>query len=284
VQRAIGYSLFLFACGSPQTAPAARASSPPPRTREACFEPAPPPAASEGTAAPAPQPEASGSPFAAVDARLERDCFLAEELGDQYDPALLGDQDSTFPKRARERLLETDDAEQNAVPAAWRALDALTMGRFARVAAMLGKEGLCLRAAKGAECIQLSAAEVTRCGTDKKKRDFPIDTGDDAPQLFTCGEAIRKIFLRHDMRRPSGVRTNCFPPPGRGNNADPILIRPASAFVEFHVATEPWQSLWFVFDESAETPGSDRCDGRDDCDDRGRRLYLVELVAEYWGI
>jgi hypothetical protein len=199
-------------------------------------------------------------------------------------PALAGENAPDWPKRARERLLENDRAEEIAAPLAWRALDALASGRFERLSAMVGKEGLCLRAAKGAECIQLSSEEVSRCGRDPKKRDWPVDSGDDGPHIFTCGQAIRTIFLSHDMRRPTGVTTNCFPEPGRGNNALPILLRPASAYVEFHVAREPWQSLWFVFDESNETPGSDPCDGRDDCDDRAARLYLVELIAEYWGI
>jgi hypothetical protein len=284
VRRSFACFPLLLACGSPQAVPAARPPTPPSHSPEACFEPAAPNASTEAPTSPAPPPETNGSPFAAVDAKLERDCFLAEELASPYNPAILGDAAPTFAKLARERLLETDEAEQLAVPAAWRALDALAAGRFAAVAAMLGKEGLCLRAAKGAGCIQLSAAEVSRCGADTKKVDYPIDTGQDGPQLFTCSEAIRKIFLKRDMRRPSGIRTNCFPPPGRGNNSGTILLRPASAFVEFHVASEPWQSLWFVFDESPETPHSDQCDSRDDCDARGQRLYLVELVAEYWGI
>lgn len=69
--------------------------------------------------------------------------------------------------------------------------------------------------------------------------------------------------------------------------SSPVILRPASAFVEFYAEQterEPWLSLWLVFDVSPETSASDRCSGNAACDDRLRRLYLVELQAEYWGI
>jgi hypothetical protein len=233
-----------------------------------------------------PHARADATPQEDAESSFSGRCSLAEELGNELGPARES-APGVWAARVRERLLPASRVAPLVERAAWRAIDALASARFDDLASLVGGEGLCLRAAKGAACVQLDATQLRRCANDPEKRTFPIDSGEDGPHRLTCSEAMKGVFSRRDLRRPTTITYNCFPPAGRGNNSAPVVQRPASAFVEFHAAQterEPWLSLWLVFDVSAETPGSDRCSGDAVCDDRLRRLYLVELQAEYWGI
>jgi hypothetical protein len=245
-----------------------------------------PESSSSATAPPAPsRADDPGAPRCALQGDL---ASFMQAYGSDQDDGGAGDA-GAWETRVRSRLLDGDRAEELVGPAAWRALDALATHRYDALASMLGSEGLCLRAAKGAQCVRLTIEQVRRCATLPTKWDVPLDSGKEGPFFMTCSQAMAAVFFSPDLRRPTAITYNCFPG-GRGNNASPIVLRPAKAFVEFFVQPRnmPSHSLWFVFDAAATTASRDAsasaCSELQPCDDDGRRLYLVELIAEYWGI
>jgi hypothetical protein len=208
-------------------------------------------------------------------------CF--GELDVENDAYAESERGADWGDRVRRSLLSRENAESVAGPLAWRAVEALMARRFDQLSTLIGPDGLCLRAAKGASCVKLDARAVARCSSSPEKHDFPVDSGDDNPPPRTCAQAMTHVFLRRDFRHPTSIHVNCFPEPGRGNNAHTVVQRPAALFVNFHAEQSPWQSLWLIFDGGGER-APDFCARSAACDNDGRRLYLVEIMAEYWGI
>jgi hypothetical protein len=275
--RALLATLALSACAPKSSIPTAAPTAAPCR---ASALPAAPTRSNGPTQSPPAPPELTTAPEPPRSPITTDACFaeLVAE-GAHVD----GEEDSEWETTVRRRLLPQEEAESVAGSLAWSAVEALMARRFERVAALVGPEGLCLRAAKGADCVQLDARAVARCGRSRERSVFPIDSGDDAPAWKTCAQAMDQVFLTRDFRHPSSIHVNCFPHPGRGNNGTSVVQRPAALFVDFHVEEEPWQSLWLVFDRAANGD-PDLCAKSSACDNAGRRLYLVEIMAEYWGI
>jgi hypothetical protein len=135
--------------------------------------------------------------------------------------------------------------------------------------------GVCLAASKGSDCRWRSRDEVARCGRDRRRERWSVDTGADEPPLATCAEAVNEIFLAHRGLAAATPRYNCFV--RRADNNASSIIRPhlgATVYVELF-ADDPelpgegfgWRSLWLLLGPDA--------DGKP---------QLVGLVSHYWGI
>jgi hypothetical protein len=194
------------------------------------------------------------------------------ELGFQYGGPHSLDRDA-WEQEIRRNLLSTEAAKRSVGPTAERAIELIAERRFPELAAMVDpRRGVCLRAAKGASCRQMSARELAACGSSRKKEEWSTDTGADSGPKLSCRQAFAQIFFTRDFRKPDEVLYNCFPYPGRGNNSASLIGAPShQAYVDFHAeeVDQPylsWRSLWLVFDVA---PG---------------KVWLTEITAEYWGI
>ncbi|HEY3801026.1 MAG TPA: hypothetical protein VGL61_00410 [Kofleriaceae bacterium] len=157
-----------------------------------------------------------------------------------------------------------DDAKQLAhgVTAALKARD------YAALAKLVGHDGLCLRAAKGAACRWMSAKELAGCGHGRRE-DWAVDTGADTLPRLDCADAFAKVFYNRDFAKAT-PKVNCFPEPGRGNNSASILTDEVKTVMYVELYDEDdrgmWGALWLHL-------------AYDDVD-----LKLVGLTSEYWGI
>jgi hypothetical protein len=149
-------------------------------------------------------------------------------------------------------------------------VEALRQEKYAELAAHVAARGLCLMAAKGAECRWFRREEVARCGAGGRRDEWPVDNGQSHGPHLTCGEAMRNVF-RVDFARATRSY-NCFPPPGRGNNSASVInpeLR-TDAYVELYQPEREgyndWRALWLYlrFEGSA--------------------WVLEGLMSEYWGI
>jgi hypothetical protein len=161
------------------------------------------------------------------------------------------------------RLLQPDVAERALTGVSQEILSAIAHKRYDKLAAFAGPDGICMRAAKGAECKMLGAKALAGCSASRVRAEWSVGTGADEAPKYSCGEAFRKIFYTRDFLHAS-ARFNCFAEPGRGNNAAPVVISgPHFGYVEAYSQTEEGtRSLWLVFDGKPEAP------------------ELVEMIAE----
>lgn len=138
---------------------------------------------------------------------------------------------------------------------------------FGRLADMIGPSGLCVRGAKGADCVPLSRSEVEACTSSIETRFWGRDSGADLDPI-TCHEVL--TGFRAASFASATLSFNHFPLPCRGNNCSGVIIQPAGrVYAEFNIPEGEdtnSRSLWFVFD------GSPGC------------LVLTEVMSEYWGI
>jgi hypothetical protein len=169
--------------------------------------------------------------------------------------------------QAGARLLEPYVAPRALTGVSQEILSALAHRRYEKLAAFAASDGICMRAAKGAECKMLGAKALAGCSASRIRSEWAVDTGGSVLPKYTCSEAFQKVFYSRDYLH-APARFNCFPEPGRGNNAAPIILSgPHLGYVELHVDTDAGpRSLWLVFDGKPEAP------------------ELVEMIAEYWGI
>ncbi|HET9958079.1 MAG TPA: hypothetical protein VFQ61_26465 [Polyangiaceae bacterium] len=214
------------------------------------------------------------APNAGAPAPLESDeCHLNEELD-----ALFGARENAAELEAtfRARLLPTNEAARRGRPLAHRVVTLIEGRRFRELASLINPErGLCLRAAKGAECRTLSRAELIECGSSPTQERWAVDTAADERPLLTCSRAFERIFFVRGFRSPDAVTFNCFPPLGRANNGSTILQQPASVYVELRLNEREnssggdegrFRALWLVFDGPPDA------------------LEWVEITAEYPGM
>jgi hypothetical protein len=272
----VGVAVVLAACGPKSTARAIAPTAEPCRGADApkvtaAGRDGPAKAAPEPSAPPLPHKSPGGADPCVAELDVETDAYADSE------------RNAEWVGKVRQSFLPPEQAESVAGPLAWRTVEALMARRFDQVATLVGPDGLCLRAAKGASCLELDARAIARCARSREKYDFPVDSGEDNPAPKTCAEAMDRVFLTRDFRHPTSIKVNCFPQPGRGNNAHSVVQRPAALFVDFHAEQTPWQSLWLIFDGKGEQD-PEFCSSSAACDNAGRRLYLVEIMAEYWGI
>jgi hypothetical protein len=197
-------------------------------------------------------------------------CHWASELGAAFDALHPDTSREAWIASARAHLLPRDVAERSLTGIAQAVVSALAYKRYSKLAAFVGPKGLCLRAAKGAPCETLTAAEIAACGLPgSRKRAWPVDDGADAAPQLTCAGALSKVFYARDFLRKAQVQYNCFPAPGRGNNGGPVISSPpALGYVDLHDPGDgesqgSWRSLWLVFDGDPAAP------------------ELVEMMAEY---
>jgi hypothetical protein len=105
---------------------------------------------------------------------------------------------------------------------------------------------------------------LAACSASGIRTPWAVDDGHSDNPQYTCSEAFRKIFYARDFLHAK-AQFNCFPEPGRGNNASPIVLSgPRIGYVEFHTEGEGgFRSLWLVFDGAPNAP------------------ELVEMISEY---
>jgi hypothetical protein len=165
-------------------------------------------------------------------------------------------------------LAVTDTVADDAKQLAGRVTAALKARDYAALAKLVGKNGVCLRASKGAGCRWMSTKELARCDHGRRE-EWAVDTGADSLPRFDCADAFAKIFYNRDYAK-AAPKVNCFPEPGRGNNTTSILTDEVGtvAYVELYDEDDRgiWGALWLHL-------------AYDDVD-----LKLVGLTSEYWGI
>jgi hypothetical protein len=195
-------------------------------------------------------------------------CHVAPALAQAFAELGQGQSEAAWTANARAKLLSQEDAERAFTGITQEILSALAHRRYDKLAAFAAKDGVCLRAAKGAACQTLSPRMLAGCAASGVRTEWAVDSGRDEPARYTCGEAFRHIFYARDFLHVGKPRFNCFPAGGRGNNgASLILSGPRLGYVELLSETsEGFQSLWLVFDGSPLSP------------------ELVELISEYPGI
>jgi hypothetical protein len=214
---------------------------------------------------------ASGEPLppAAPKAPPADPCHIDDELTRAHAAFAASAPPAEWLREARSRLFSAEEAERALGGIAQEIVSALASLRYEKLRSFADEKGVCLRAAKGAACETLSLDELAACGHFGKRRAWAVDDGKSPPTEYTCGEAFRKIFYARDFLRAPEVHFNCFPEPGRGKSAAPIVLSgPARGYVEFHdpgpgPADATWRSLWLVFDGEPEAP------------------VLVEMISDY---
>jgi hypothetical protein len=225
---------------------------------------------------PAPPPEPAAQPPSVASAAPPAadggtaSCHWNEELSAAFSQIAPNIDEKAWLATARSRLWPEVYAERALTGISQEIVSALAHKRYDKIAALVGPNGLCLRAAKGADCQTLSARELTACAHSGKRTKWAVDSGRDEEPSYTCSEAFRHIFYSRDFLRKGKPSYNCFPAPGRGNNGSPVIRSgPAHGYVELFDPgsdTEQYQSLWLVFDGEPNAP------------------VLVEMISEYWGI
>lgn len=131
-------------------------------------------------------------------------------------------------------------------------------------------EGVCLRASKGAPCVQMPAGQLAKCGAATKRWKWSVDDGSDQTTTLTCRQAFDEVFLARSGLEGAEPSFNCFAEREDNNDAS-IVFNADDIYVEFHVpvSEEPpagWRSLWLVWSKS------------------GTSFRLDQIVSHYWGI
>jgi hypothetical protein len=252
------------ASGTPPSSAATTASEPATPVATASPEPAPAAATAAVPSEPSKASTAAAPPKAPQPADPPDACHVNEQLQLAYESLKPEGRKAEWLANARVKLLPQEDAERAFTGIAQEIVSALAHKNYGKLAAFAPKEGICLRAAKGAPCQNVSPRMLTACSASGTRSPWAVDDGhSDAPQ-YTCGEAFRKIFYARDFLHAK-AEFNCFPEPGRGNNAAPIVLSgPRIGYVEFHTESDAgYRSLWLVFDGAPNAP------------------ELVEMISEY---
>jgi hypothetical protein len=253
------------ASGTPPVSANVSAGEPVPAAAAVAPEPAaapPPSPPSPVSKATAPAASAAGSPSRPTDA--PDSCHVSEQLELAYESMKPEGRKSEWLANARVKLLLQEGAERAFTGISQEIVSALAHKSYAKLSAFAPKEGICLRAAKGAECQNLSLHMLAACSASGIRTPWAVDDGHSDNPQYTCSEAFRKIFYARDFLHAK-AQFNCFPEPGRGNNASPIVLSgPRIGYVEFHTEGEGgFRSLWLVFDGAPNAP------------------ELVEMISEY---
>ena len=262
---ALGAAMLVAACASSTAPPAAPApvasqavpaskSATEPTTTVVAQAPAPPPPSSDAPApVPAAAPEASDP------------CHVSQELAQAYEKFGQGGDQREWTANAREKVLLQEDAERAFTGITQEIISAIAHKRYGKLAAFASSDGVCLRAAKGAECQMLSPRALAACAASGLRTPWAVDGAPGEGPRYTCGEAFRHIFYARDFLHVGKPHFNCFPEPGRGNNASPIVLSgPRLGYVELESdAPDGFRSLWLVFDGTPQAP------------------ELVELISDY---
>lgn len=181
-------------------------------------------------------------------------------------------------------LMPAAEAKKAVEVEALEVRDAIAREDFVALAGHVGpgRRGLCLAASKGATCRWMTAEDLRKCRSNKRREAWDVDTGSDEPDPLTCRDAFRKVFFAHPGLAKAAPSFNCFP--DRGDNNSASIINPEASgdiYVEFFadevdpvtraadgsaVGHRPWRSLWLTFARS---------------DDRHQ---LVAITSHYWGI
>jgi hypothetical protein len=195
-------------------------------------------------------------------------CHVTEELAAAYRNVGQGENEAVWTANGRAKLLSEEDAERALPGITQEIISALAHRRYDKLAAFAGPDGICMRAAKGAACQMLSPRALAGCAASGVKTEWNVDDGKDTPERYTCSEAFKRIFYARDFLHVGKPRFNCFPAPGRGNNASPVMASgPRLGYVELYSeGNDGFRSLWLVFDGSPTAP------------------ELVELISDYPGI
>ena len=261
---ALVFGVARCASGTPPSSSATAASEPAAPVATASPEPAPA-AATAAVPSEPPKAPAAAAPQKAQPAEPPDACHVNEQLQLAYEALKPEGRKAEWLANARVKLLLQEDAERALTGIAQEIVSALAHKNYGKLAAFAPKEGICLRAAKGAPCQNLSPRMLTACSASGTRSPWAVDDGhSDAPE-YTCGEAFRKIFYARDFLHAK-AEFNCFPEPGRGNNAAPIVLSgPRMGYIEFHTDGEGgrYRSLWLVFDGAPNAP------------------ELVEMISEY---
>jgi hypothetical protein len=251
--------------------------TPPPSATVAAVDtaPVPPPASEPAKVAPpasttpdSPKPTAGAPTAAASSAPKAADapdsCHVSEQLALAYETVKPEGRKAQWLAEARVKLLLQEDAQRAFTGIAQEIVSALAHKSYSKLAAFAPADGICLRAAKGAPCQNVSPSMLAACSASGKRTPWAVDDGHSDPPQYTCGEAFRKIFYPRDFLH-SKAEFNCFPEPGRGSNASPIMLSgPRLGYVEFHTESDGgFRSLWLVFDGAPNAP------------------ELVEMISEY---
>jgi hypothetical protein len=165
-------------------------------------------------------------------------------------------------------LAVTETVADEAKQLTGRVTAALKARDYPALAKLVGHDGLCLRASKGAACRWMKANELARCGHGRRE-EWAVDSGADTLPRLDCADAFTQIFVNRDYAKAT-PKVNCFPEPGRGNNTASILTDEVSTVMYVELYDEDdrgmWGALWLHL-------------AYDDVD-----LKLVGLTSEYWGI
>jgi hypothetical protein len=184
------------------------------------------------------------------------DCHTVAELDLAYDKLGQGQPKKQWIVDAGAKLLEPDSAERVLTGISQEILSALAHKKYGKLGALAGKEGVCMRAARGAPCQVLSDRALAGCAQSRVRTEWPSSPTDDEPPRYSCGEAFRRIFYSRDFLHLGKAHFNCFAGVSDGAQRAPIIASgPRIGYVELR-SEEPdgTHSLWFVFDGDPRAP------------------------------
>jgi hypothetical protein len=195
------------------------------------------------------------------------ECRVQAELGLAYERLGQGQPRKQWIADARERLLARDEAERVLTGISQEILSAIAHRKYEKLVAFAGKDGVCMRPARGAPCQTLSASALAGCAQSRVRMEWPRSAADPEPPSYSCGEAFRHIFYARDFLHVGKPHFNCFAGVGDGAQQEPIITSGSRiGYVELRSEeADGTHSLWFVFDGAARAP------------------ELVEMMSDHYG-
>jgi len=182
-------------------------------------------------------------------------CHVTVELARAYQKFGKGERRRQWIANARVKVLSADDAERALTGISQEILSAIAHKRYEKLAAFAGKDGICLRAAKGAECRVLSTRDLAGCSASRVRSDWRTGPADGDTAKFSCGEAFRRIFYARDYLHVGKPRFNCFDEAGSGDAASIMASPPRLGYVQLYSEGPGGaRSLWLVFDGDPRAP------------------------------
>lgn len=224
--------------------------------------------AAETSSAPGTAPAAASNRAKSAGASpADDECGVERELDLAYERIGEGAPRNEWLGSAREKLLPPDVAERAFTGISQEILSALAHRKYEKLAAFVGKDGVCMRVTKNAPCQELSPRALSGCAASRVHITWPIGPGDEEPPPYDCRDAFQHVFYARDFLHVGEPRFNCFSPANGGSGAASIIASgPHLGYVELRSeGSGGTRSLWLVFDGDPRAP------------------ELVEMISDHAG-